>query len=466
MFSSFRFKIVLLYSAIVLTTLLAFRVGSEHLIRQSLYEELDNSLRGEIEWMRAVLEAYRTKNLPDEEIRHEIDARSILSPRKEFIEIYDVKGAEYFRSTDLELDQLRPHGEHAFAKPVTVPQFRQRPLRLLAAQDSLYEIYVGYPLTDLDAAIEKIASSFVVLIPLTLLFLAAGGLLLVAHFVRPITELNQYASALVQQPLDRELPQMPVRTKDEIGALIMRINEVVEKMRASMRQTLSFSSLASHELRTPLAIVRHQLENALRARVPVSSLRKTLASTYDEILRLNRIVDDLLSLGTMQAGTFKFERRRLAFDTLLKEFHEEARLLASEKGITVELQEAAPVFICADVLRLRQVLFNLLDNAIKHTPAQGTIQLSYRVVGCEVIFQFTDSGTGIPPQQLQKIFDPFYRVHTNGASMHGTGLGLALVRWIVEAHQGTVSAQSAPQLGTTFIITLPQDEGARAAPQE
>ena len=455
MLSSFRLKIVLLYSAIVLTTLLLFRVASEQVIQRSLYEDLDNSLRGEVEWMRALLEVYRSRNLPDHEFRKEIDTRSILSPRKELIEIYDVKGQEYFRSPDLELDQLRPLGQTAWAVPVTVPNFRDRPLRLFAAKDSLYEIYVGYPLTDINAAIDEIASSFILLIPLTLLVLVGGGLILVARFMRPIKELNQYAAELVQQPLDRELPHMQVRTKDEMGALIVRLNEVVEKMRASMRQTLSFSSLASHELRTPLAIVRNQLESALRSGISASALRKTMASTYDEILRLHRIIDDLLSLGTMQAGTFKFEHKPVDFEPLLKEFHEEACLLAGEKNIAVVLEAGPPATIFADVVRLRQMLFNLLDNAIKHTPAGGLIRLAHLVAGPEIILEFADSGAGIAPQQLPQIFDPFYRAHSNGTSPHGAGLGLALVRWIVEAHQGTIAVQSELNRGTIFTITFP-----------
>ncbi len=453
MLSSFRLKIVLWYSVVVLTTLVAFRVASEKVIRDSLYADLDNSLRGEVEWMHTLLEAYKTKDLPDEEIRKEIDTRSILSPRKEFIEIYEVAGAEYFRSSDLERDELRPLGQEAFLEPITIPKFRARPLRLFATKDSLHEIYVGYPLTDINSAIDQISSSFVLLIPIALLVLFAGGMFLVSRFMQPLQDLNRYADELLQQPLDQELPKVAVRTKDEMGALITRINEVIEKMRGSMRQTLSFSSLASHELRTPLAVMRNQLESALRPEVGAEALHQTVASTYDEMLRLNRIVDDLLSLSTMQAGTLKLQKAPYDLSAILREFHEEARILAEEKNIAVVLEENTEARVLLDVLRIRQMLFNLLDNAIKHTPTHGKISLSCIVEGNEAVLCFTDTGAGIPAAQLAKIFDPFYRAASHG-STQGAGLGLALVRWIVETHHGTISVQSELQRGTTFQIRL------------
>jgi signal transduction histidine kinase len=248
-----------------------------------------------------------------------------------------------------------------------------------------------------------------------------------------------------------------VSAKDEIGELIDRINEVIEKMRNSMRQVLSFSSLASHELRTPLTIMRNQVEEALHSGMPVEEQRRSLASIYDEILRMKRIVDDLLSLSTMQAGTFKIKLERAALQSMLKEFYEEASLLARDKNIAVVLEPGPPVFIQADVIRLRQVLFNLLDNALKHTIENGCIRLRHEVKDRQAVLYFSDTGSGIPPQILSRIFDPFYRRTLDGFSSHGAGLGLALVKLIVEAHHGSITVQSEMGKGTTFMMTLPAD---------
>jgi signal transduction histidine kinase len=457
MLSSFRLKIVFWHSLLVLMTLLLFRIVSVEVIRNSLYEDFDNSLRAEAEWVHGILDAYKMRNIPDAEIKSDIDARSSLSPRKEFIEIYEATGAEYFRSPQLESDRLRALGQSHFLEPLTVKEFRGRPLRLFGVKDDFYEIYVGYPLTDIEAAIHEILSSSLLLIPVTLLFVVISGLFLVVRFVKPIKELNRYAQKLLHQPLDRELPKIAVSSKDEIGELVERINEVIEKMRNSMRQVLSFSSLASHELRTPLTIVRNQIEEALHSEMPAEELRKNLASIYDEILRMKRIVDDLLSLSTMQAGTFKIKPVRVALHTMLNEFYEEACLLARDKSIAVLLEAGPPVFILADVMRVRQMLFNLLDNALKHTSENGRIRLQYEARDHQAVLHFSDTGSGIPAQVLSKIFDPFYRSTMDGFSSHGAGLGLALVKWIVEAHHGAIAVQSEIGKGTTFIITLPVD---------
>lgn len=457
MLSSFRLKIVFWHSLLVLITLLLFRIVSVEVIRSSLYEDFDNSLRAEAEWVHGVLAAYKTRNIPDEDIKADIDARSSLSPRKEFIEIYGANGAEYFRSPQLESDQLRGLVQNHFAEPVTVKEFRGRPLRLFGVKDEFYEIYVGYPLTDIEAAIHEILSSSLLLIPVTLLFVVISGLFLVVRFVKPIKDLNRYAEKLLHQPLDRELPKIAVSSKDEIGELVERINEVIEKMRHSMRQVLSFSSLASHELRTPLTIMRNQVEEALHSEMPAEEQRRSLASIYDEILRMKRIVDDLLSLSTMQAGTFKIKLERTALQNVFKEFYEEASLLSRDKSIAVLLEPGPPVFIQADVMRFRQVLFNLLDNAIKHTSENGCIRLGHEVRGHQAVLHFSDTGSGISPQILSRIFDPFYRSTMDGFSSHGAGLGLALVKLIVEAHHGSITVQSEIGKGTTFMITLPVD---------
>jgi len=457
MLSSFRLKIVFWHSLLVLMTLLLFRIVSLEVIRNSLYEGFDDSLRAEAEWVRGVLEAYKTRDIPGDDIKSDIDSRSSLSPRKEFIEIYDATGAEYFRSPQLAPDRLRGLAQNHFAEPVTVKEFRGLPLRLLGVKDEFYEIYVGYPLTDIETAIHEILSSSLFLIPVTLLFVVVSGLFLVTRFVKPIKDLNRYAQKLLHQPLDRELPKITVRSKDEIGELVERINEVIEKMRHSMRQVLSFSSLASHELRTPLTIMRNQVEEALHSEMPVEEQRRSLASIYDEILRMKRIVDDLLSLGTMQAGTFKIKLERTALPNMLKEFYEEASLLSRDKNIVVLLEPGPPVFIQADVMRIRQVFFNLLDNALKHTSENGCIRLQYDLKDHQAVLHFSDTGSGIPPQILSRIFDPFYRSTMDGFSSHGAGLGLALVKLIVEAHHGSITVQSEIGKGTTFIIALPVD---------
>jgi PAS domain S-box-containing protein len=233
------------------------------------------------------------------------------------------------------------------------------------------------------------------------------------------------------------------------------ISEVVGKLGTRARQTLSFSSLASHQLRTPLTILRSQLENALRPDLSAASLRKTLSSTYDEILHLSHIVDVLLSLSRMQAGTARLDVQEVDFYNLLKEIHRESVVMAREKKISIDFGKGPHVQIHADPEQIRQVLLNLLDNAIKYTPVRGRICLRYSVAGDELLFQIENSGDGIAPGILPHIFDPFRSGESEKSVEQGTGLGLALAKWIVESHRGTIEARSIPGEATTFSIRLP-----------
>ncbi|HEY6190981.1 MAG TPA: PAS domain-containing sensor histidine kinase [Bacteroidota bacterium] len=234
--------------------------------------------------------------------------------------------------------------------------------------------------------------------------------------------------------------------------LAERIGETVDKMGLTLQKTLSFSSLASHELRTPLSILRNQLEGAMNLGMPESSLRGVVVSAYDEILRLSRTVETLLSLGAMQSGTFRLELSGVDLQKLLRDFHEDAVILSNSKNISVEFCSSPPASLTCDADRIRQILFNLLENALKHTPENGKIQIGYSIEPPNVLLKFSDNGAGISPEDLPRIFDPFYR---GSANSRGTGLGLAFVQWIMEAHRGRVTAESAPGRGTTFTLTLP-----------
>ena len=455
MFLPFRAKIVLWYTVAALSTLVIFQIVSMRIVRQSLLDELDSSLRAEVEWVRGILMSSEEQGLSENQVFQEIVSRSRLSPRKEFIEIYNLNGVQALRSPNLESDEMRSFGHGAFYKPITIKNFRNHSIRIFGMKYSSYEIYIGYPTTDTEIAGDEIVSSFFLLIVPALLLFVAGGLFLVSRFLRSVTEVSKYAEQLLKQPLDQELPEVSLRTRKEMRGLIERLNPLVEKMRDSMRQVLSFTSLASHELRTPLAIVRNELENALQAKTSTKTLKGTVASTYNEILRMSRNVDDLLSLGTLQAGTFKLEKKKVGFHTLLKEFYDEALLLTREKNISVVMGQGPKVYVELDAGRIRQVLFNLLDNAIKHTPERGRIRLNYELRNSDIVLHFADSGPGISPAEISKIFDPFHRGDSQGRGSNGAGLGLSLVKWIVEAHGGFVTVESELGKGTKFIITLP-----------
>lgn len=464
----FRTKIVLWYGVIVLATLVAFRLASVGVIRELLYSDLDDSLRAEAAWVERVIRDYRSRGVPESEIIAEVAERSRLSPRKEFIEVLDASaGRVVFRSANLEGESLQRLARPHVGEPWDT-RLRGTPVRVLVEDASDLWVAVGYPLTDVEAVIDRLLESLLYLIPLALLLAGAGGFFLASRFLRPIEEMERYADRVVALPLDQDLPPVPAKSDDEIGRLLTRIHDVVARMRKNLRRAIGFSSLASHELRTPLTILRSQMEGALRPDAGEEELREVIASTYDEVLRLGSVVEGLLDLSTLEARTLRLDRVPIDFAAFLDDFVEDVRPLCEARDVDLILDRRGSAIYHGDPPRLRQVLSNLVDNALKHVGEGGRILLESDVEdGCAVLV-VEDDGTGIPPPALERIFDPFYRASA-GSEPSGTGLGLALVRWIVEAHGGSVGASSRPGEGTRFTLRFPlppsRQEAGGSAPE-
>jgi PAS domain S-box-containing protein len=237
-------------------------------------------------------------------------------------------------------------------------------------------------------------------------------------------------------------------------SLAEKIDEVTENISSRVRQAIGFSSLASHELRTPLAIIRNQLEENLRQDVRENELKQTTASVYDEVLRLQRIINDLLKLSRMEAGKLQLKKTVTRIDLYINSFYEEAKLLAQEKQIKVTLCKIPSVMAEIDTDYFRQMLFNIFDNAVKFTPYDGNITLGCNISDNKVDILFKDSGAGIPEDIISKLFTPFYQSQSEDTPK-GTGLGLILSKWIAELHNGNIEIISKAGSGTAVHIKIP-----------
>lgn len=298
---------------------------------------------------------------------------------------------------------------------------------------------------------------------------AAGAVLGSLFVITDISERKRAEIALLNaearlenlfQPPSHESKERAVaidNTGRFLGDFAKRIDTTTLKMGKIIKHLLSFSSLASHELRTPLAIIRNQLEDSMQRKTPPKKFRSNISAVYDEILRLQQTVSELLAIDSMLAGTFKLNLQPLDFYLFLKDFYDEALLLARSKNISIVFARCPRATIMGDENMLRLVMFNLLDNAIKYIQRNGRIHFSYSIKNRLVVMNFSDNGTGIPQEDLERIFDPFSRGSKTG-TVGGTGLGLTLVKLVVEAHNGTVSVESEMGKRTTFLISLPLAE--------
>ncbi len=299
--------------------------------------------------------------------------------------------------------------------------------------------------------------SLIWIIPCIVAASVGGTYYVIKKFSEPIKKLNHVTQKAEQQPLSNSIPELIINSNDDIAVTVTAIHNFINERHQKLQQVLHFSSLASHELRTPLTIIRNQLEDGMRSDVTLDQLNAIVTSTYDEIIRLHHLVNDLLTISTLQAGTLKLEKKTVNFHSFIKEFYDEALFLSREKNIAIVLSKGPQVTLYCEPDRLRQVLFNLLENALKYTSEQGRVYISYFIDDANLYLKIADTGSGIPRHKIDNIFEPFYQVARHDQSVHqGAGLGLSLVRWIVDAHGGSVDVESEEGKGTTFTIRLPR----------
>jgi two-component system sensor histidine kinase BaeS len=272
------------------------------------------------------------------------------------------------------------------------------------------------------------------------------------RLVRPLRALTEAA----QQPPDRHV-RVPVTTRDETGILAAAFNELTERRERLEAQRKAMVSDIAHELRSPLTNIRGWLEVTRDGVVdPDPAL---LAALHDEALVLQRVIDDLRDLADADAGTLRLHPEPVRCDELLDQVVAAHRVAADAAGVTLRTTVDGTPWLDADPVRMRQALGNLVSNALRHTPADGTVTLAARRDGDgvgDVLLEVTDTGTGIAADDLPHVFDRFWRAEkSRSRRTGGSGLGLPIVRHLVAAHGGTVDAASEPGAGSVFTLRLP-----------
>jgi signal transduction histidine kinase len=233
-------------------------------------------------------------------------------------------------------------------------------------------------------------------------------------------------------------------------------DDMIDRLQASFERQKRFTSDASHELRTPLAVMQADLSLALRRPRSNTEYRATLESAQEEVSRLSHIVNDLLVLARLDTDVAQIAREPVQLDDLLEMVVAGLRPLATERSIRLSYTINAPASMIGDPTRLKQVFFNLLDNAIAYTPDGGSIRVSMVTDGAQAEVTVADTGIGISPEDLPHVFERFYRSEEARTRNHeGTGLGLAIAQKVVHAHQGRIEVSSMPGQGTTFQVLLP-----------
>ncbi len=280
--------------------------------------------------------------------------------------------------------------------------------------------------------------------------------LVLRTITRPIGELNEGISRMSKGDLSA---RVRVRGNNEFAGLARAFNSMSERLEQLDKSRSQFVSNASHELKTPLSTMKILTETMVyQDPLDPAMAKEFLTDINKEIDRLNRIVSDLLTLVNIDSG-MKLNLTDLDIGALLQEQVKRLSPLARENGVELECQAKESLEVRGDALKLQQVVYNIIDNAIKYTPRGGEVRCALSRAGKRAVIRVTDTGVGIPEEDLPHIFDRFYRVDkARSRETGGTGLGLSIVKQFVLLHGGTIDARSAPGKGSTFIIELPLAE--------
>jgi len=291
-------------------------------------------------------------------------------------------------------------------------------------------------------------------IPLVIAAAAAGGYLVAKNALAPVEQIALKAELITQHSLNERLPV--VQTGDELERLSVALNRMIIRLDDAFSNSKRFVADASHELRTPLTVFQGELESlASEAQMP-PELRERLGSMLEEVERLSKIVQKLFALSRLDAGEAQEEWVRLDLAALAGATSAQMSLLAEDKQIVLTRETSQPVYVMGDRARLKQIVVNLLDNAIKYTQPQGRVQLKVFTDGRSGMLQLSDNGIGIPAEAVPLVFERFYRVDRDRSTAEdGAGLGLAIVRSICAAHGGKVEVESFFGSGSKFLVTLP-----------
>ena len=362
----------------------------------------------------------------------------------------------------------------AGAELVTVPgpaggwRVAHRELRLDGAT---YVVAAAQSRRWLGETLGAVTAAYLAAIPLVLAVAAAGGWLLAGRALEPVSAMGRRTREIGASNLHARLPVENPR--DELGALATTINALLARLEDAFAQQRRFIADASHELRTPVAVVRAEAEIALaRATRPEAEYRDALAVVRDAGERLSRVVDDLLLLAKADGRPEPVRREPLYLDELVADTVRVVRALAERRGVRLDAGPFPEALFVGDAELLGRLVLNLLDNAIKYSSAGGTVAVRLSREDDAYVLRVADEGPGIPPEARARVFERFYRAEASrtrdaGASVTGgAGLGLAIARWIAEAHGGTLELVRSSPAGSEFEARLPAGAAAEDAVAE
>jgi heavy metal sensor kinase len=486
---SIRGRLTLWYAAALILSLAAFAVVLYFARRSASYQDLDRRIQSEADLTAGILaESYRARGVlvePDTAGRPVLipEVAAVLEVVPDFLLLTSRDGRLLFASPDAraltfgEFEQLtglvaqtppggaggegggRAPGKHHIDPNGPTLHYVIRAIPEAGGQFGV--LFAGADTRSAELGLQQLVSTIVVAFVIGLVPAVLVGRWIAGRALEPvdrmITEVREITDG---RTLHRRLVE-PME-KDELGRLAATLNQMMARLERSFAALRRFTADASHELKTPLTVVRAGVERAItRPDVPQETLA-ALEETLQEVNRMTELLDSLLTLARADEGRAELHRDSVDLRAIVAEAGETGELLADHAGVTIEIRTPAePVVLAVDRSRVRQLILNLIENAVKYTPRGGHVSVELGASGDTLLLTVADTGIGIAPGDLPHVFDRFWRAdsaRTRTGARPGTGLGLAISKWIAEAHGGAIEVQSRPGRGTTFTVSFPRGD--------
>jgi two-component system, OmpR family, heavy metal sensor histidine kinase CusS len=450
-----RLRLTAWYSLILVLSLCLFGSGAYFAMKGSIRATVNAELRQRLEGVRQIIDEDAPHGPPalEDELREYADGLG----QGGLVRVADGGGHAFFASRGLETPPENTRGRKAslpFKIEINGEEFRV--LReTIQVSGVPYDVTVGNSIKDFDRALARFRLALYAAVPVFLLLATFGGYWLSRSALAPVDEITRAARSIGAQDLARRLT-VP-RTCDELERLASTLNEMLARLDASFQRITQFTADASHELRTPVSVMRTSAELALRKPRTDSEYRESLSQILHESEKVSQLIEQLLLLARADASATSIPMQRLDATEPLCEACFQARPAAEAKRVAFhENLSAQACYVVGDAVSLERLFRILLDNAVKYTPSGGQIEVHLSTRDNFAIVEVRDTGIGISPEDMPHIFDRFYRAdRARTRESGGIGLGLAIGRWIAEAHHGEIQVESGHSQGSTFRVRFP-----------
>jgi len=460
--TSIRVRLTIWYGGGLALIMLLFATSLYLVMSRALQEQIDRSLEDAAVAAARSLEEHRFGPfLLLEDLAQAFPELALLD---KFFQIFGPQGQITLQSANIKTREIplsKQAMQAALKGKATFESVRfqdEVPIRLLSYPinhgDTLVNILrVGASLQPVESMLDRLVFVLQIGSPLAVLVSMFGGWFLAGRALRPVDTITDTAQRIAAGDLTQRIQ---TTSSDEIGRLASTFNDMIARLEASIRQIRQFSADASHELRTPLTITKGETELALRKDRTPEVYRDVLESNLEEIDRMSRIVDELLFLSRADLGEIKMAKERVQLDHLVQEIQHQALVLGKDREVETVVNHLEPAEVEGDEWRLRELLLNIVDNAVKYSLEKGLVEINLERSNHMAKLSVKDYGIGMSPEEQHMIFDRFFRSDTARAhAQKGTGLGLAICKWIAESHHGKIQVESTKGQGSQFTIFLP-----------